>query len=173
MVSKLPSYILKNCTIYVPSNTQRPNRVGQCSEVTIPVIEKTMEGFRNAGMVKERMVSMGHEATTCEFKDTAFDPEHYRMYVSNGPEQRLIVYGYLEDEDGTEHEARFEMTGDFTKIDPGSWAPAQKAELSFEVTVHTGSLFIDNEEVLRFSDFEVALFGVVQNPGLVNALRLN
>lgn len=172
MTGRLPSFILKNCNIFVPSNTDRPNRVGQCSEVTVPVIEKTMEGFRNAGMVKERQVSMGHEATTAEFKDTAFDPGHYRMYVSNGPEQRLIIYGYLEDEDGTEHAGRWELTCDFTKIDPGTWGIAAKAENTFEITVHTGRLFMDDVEILRFSDWEFALYGVVQNPRLRDALRL-
>ena len=55
MANKLPAYILKDCTINVDGNT----RIGQCSEITLPVLEETMEDFRNAGMIKPREVAMG------------------------------------------------------------------------------------------------------------------
>jgi P2 family phage contractile tail tube protein len=167
MANKLPAYIIKDCTILANGD----NRIGQVSEITIPVLEKTTEEFRNGGMIKPRVVTMGLEAMTCMFKETAFDPGMIQLF-GIGRDEKLIARGYMQSEDGTEHAARFEMRADVTKVDPGAWATAQKAEAEYEVTVHEGALFIDDVEVLRFDDFSWSVGGVDQMPGRRSALAI-
>jgi len=169
MSNRLPAYILKDVTLVAADG----NRSGQTMEITIPVMEKTMEDFRNAGMLKPREVSMGYEVTTCSFKETAFDPEMLQLYgIGQGRASPLIAYGYMESEDGREHSTRFEMSVDVKKIDAGSWSPASKAETEYEVTVHSGVLYVDDAEVFAFDDFSMRIGGVEQRPGRRDALRL-
>lgn len=167
MPSKLPAYVLKDVSLLAAGD----NRIGQVSEITIPVMSKTTEEFRNAGMIKPRMVTMGYEATSCSFKETAFDPDMLQLF-GIGRDDKLIALGYMESEDGTEHAVRFEMRADVTEVNAGSWATAQKAETTYEVTVHEGALFIDDVEIYAFTDFEVRVGGQVQMPGRSAALSL-
>jgi len=169
MANNLPAYILKDASLVAADG----NRIGQAMEITIPVLEKTMEEFRNAGMIKPREVTMGHEVTTCTFKETAFDPDMLRLYgLAPGATHPMIALGYLESEDGREHAARFEMEAEVKKIDAGAWAPASKAETEYEVTVHSGALFVDDAEIIAFDDFTYRVGGVEQHPGRRAALRL-
>jgi len=168
-MANLPAYILKDTTLVAADG----NRIGQAMEITIPVMEKTTEEFRNAGMIKPREVTMGHEVTTCTLKETAFDPDMLHLYgLAPGDTHPIIALGYLESEDGREHEARFEMEAEVKKIDAGAWSPASKAETEFEVTVHSGALFIDDQEILAFDDFSYRVNGQVQHPGRADALRM-
>ena len=169
MANRLPAYVLKDCTLVAADG----NRIGQTMEITIPVMEKTMEEFRNAGMIKPREISMGYEVTTCSFKETSFDPDMLRLYnMETNPDNPIIAYGYLEHEDGSEHSTRFEMSVRLKKIDAGTWAPASKAETEYEVTVHSGALYIDDQEIFSFDDFGFRVGGVEQRPGRRDALRL-
>lgn len=169
--TSLPAYILCDCTLV----TATGNRIGQVSEITIPVLEKTMEEIRNAGMIKPREVTMGWEVMTCAFKETAFDPDMLALFDINA-DSKIIARGYLRSEDGTEHAARFEMFADVKKIDAGSWATASKAEAEYEVTVHSGTLFVStggaDREILDFDDFSIRVNGVEQMPGRRGALGL-
>lgn len=167
MPNKLPSFILKDCTLLAAGD----NRIGQVSEITIPVMAKTMEEFRNAGMIKPRMVTMGFEATSCSFKETAFDPDMLQLF-GIGRDDKLIALGYMESEDGTQHAVRFEMRADVTEVNAGSWATAQKAETTYEVTVHEGALFVDDAEIYAFTDFEMRVGGQTQMAGRAGALAL-
>lgn len=168
MASRKPAYILKNCSLGINGDV----RIGQCMSITIPVLERTMEEFRNAGMIKPREVAMGYEVTTATFTETAFDPAVMRLYgITGGQNRNIIAYGYLESEDGREHEARFEMVADFKKADGGDWSPGEKAETEYEITVHEGRLVIDGDEVYAYDDFGITIGGVRQQPGLAAALR--
>lgn len=169
MADRRPSFIIKDCSL----NLDGTQRIGQCASITIPVPEKTVETFRNAGMVKPREVMMGYEATTASFTETAFDPAAIRLFgVTPGRNRNIIAYGYAEDEDGTEHGARFEMVAELKKIDAGGWTPGDKSETEYDIAVHEGRLFIDDEEIFAFNDFEVSVGGVVQQPGRRTFLRL-
>lgn len=168
-MSNIPAFVIKDCTFLADAT----NRIGQCSKITIPVLEKTMEEFRNAGMIKPREVPMGFETTTCQFEETAFDPQMLKLF-DMGADELMIARGYMQSEDGTEHAARFEMYAEVKKIDAGDWSPASKATTNYDVTVHRGTLYIEtngqDEEVFRFTDHEMAIGGVVQNPGRARAL---
>ena len=168
MANKLPGYILYDCNLAAGA---AGNRVGQVSEITIPIMGKTMDEFRNAGMIKPREISLGYEATSASFKETAFDPAMLALFAI-GAASSLIAYGAMRSEDGTEHAARFEMVCDVKSVDPGGWSPASKAEVSYEVAVHSGVLFVDDEEIYAFDDFSVRVRGVEQTPGRRRALRL-
>lgn len=167
---RTPSFILKDATLAVGDVG---NRVGQVSEITIPVMAKTMEEFRNGGMIKPREVAMGLEATTCSFQETAFDPDMLALFgIGAGGNQNLIAYGYLESESGAEHAARFEMVCTVKSVDGGSWSPASRSTTTYEVAVHSGALIVDDEEVYSFDDFGYRVRGVEQRPGRRSALRL-
>lgn len=169
MTSRLPAYILTDMTL---AAGDAGNRIGQVSQITIPVMGKTMEDFRNGGMIKPRQVAMGFEATTAQFTETALDPAALTLF-GIGNASSVIAYGAMRSEDGTEHDVRFEMVCDVTGVDPGAWSPATKAEVTYNLTVHSGILFIDNDEVFAFDDFSVRIRGVEQMPGRRRALRLD
>ena len=169
MANKLPAYVIKGVTL---AAGDAGNRIGQCNEITIPVMGKTMEDFRNAGMIKPRQIMMGFEATTTSFRETSFDPDMIELF-GVGKGSPIIAYGYMESEDGTQHAARFEMECDVTQIDAGSWADAQKAEIGYDLTVHSGVLFIDDEEIIAFDDFSYRVRGQEQMAGRRAALRLD
>ena len=170
-MAMLPAYILKDATIVANDR----NRIGQANEITIPVLEKTTEEMRNAGMLKPREVFMGYEATRASFKETAFDPAMIAL-LGVGQNDKFIARGYLQSEDGTEHAARFEFFGDVLKMDPGSWEPGSRAETEYEITVHSGTLFVETngaeQEVFAFDDFSVRVMGTEQMPGRRRALGL-
>lgn len=171
MASKRPAYILRDCNLGIAGVPG--TRVGQVSEITLPVLEKKMESIRNAGMIKPRMVELGLVETGLSMKETAIDPEMLSRFAGNGPDESIIAYGYLKSESGAEHEARFEMRCDFTKIDFGAWKLGEIAPVDFATTVHSGRLVMDETEIIAFDDFEWSVGGVVQNPGRRRALRLS
>ena len=168
---QLPAFILKDATIVANDR----NRIGQASEIVIPVLEKTTEEARNAGMIKAREVFMGYEATRASFIETAFDPAMIAL-LGVGQNDKFIARGYLQSEDGTEHAARFEFFGDVLRMDPGTWQPGNRAQAEYEITVHSGSLFIETNgadvEVFAFDDFSVRVMGREQMPGRRRALGL-
>ncbi|SHE79402.1 hypothetical protein SAMN05444339_10281 [Loktanella atrilutea] len=169
MAKKLPAYVIKDVSLFAPGAPG--SRIGQCSEITIPVLEKTMESFRNAGMIKPIEIAMGYETTECSFTETSFDPDMLKLF-GIGAASSMVAYGYMADEDGTEHSCRFQMVGDVKKIDAGSWASGTKGEHSYDMTVHSGTLFIDDQEIIRFTPHRFWVGGVEQFPGRANALRL-
>lgn len=170
-MARLPAYILRDCTIVANDR----NRIGQATEITIPVLEKTTEEMRNAGMIKPREVFMGYEATRASFKETAFDPAMIEL-LGVGKNDKFIARGYLQSEDGTEHAARFEFFGDVLKMDAGSWQTGSRAETEYEITVHSGTLFVETngaeQEILAFDDFSVRVMGTEQMPGRRRALGM-
>lgn len=169
MATKLPGFILKDCNL----NVNGSDRIGQCSEITLPVLEEVMEEFRNAGMIKAREVAMGYEMTEAAFKEPAFDPAVMLLFgAASGTNKNIIAYGYLESEDGTEHSARCEMVCRIKKNDAGSWATGEKAESEYSIAVHAYKLFVDNTEIYALDDFDIAIGGVTQRPGRRSALRL-
>lgn len=169
-MAKLPGFVLKDVSLAVGSVG---NRIGQVSEITIPVMAKTTEEFRNAGMIKPREIALGLEATACQFQETAFDPAMLKLFgIGSRGTHNIVAYGYLESENGREHAARFEMACMIKSVDAGAWSPATKGSTTYEVAVHSGVLFIDDEEVYAFDDFGYRVGGVEQQPGRRAALRL-
>lgn len=166
--NRKPAYILKNCNLVVAGE----NRIGQCASITIPVLERAMEEFRNAGMIKPREVAMGYNATTCTFRETALDPAVLTLFGIATGNHPIIAYGYLEDEQGTERSARFEMVADFKNLNGGDWSPGEKSEPEYELAVHEGRLIVDDEELYAFDDFSITIKGKRQQAGMYTALRM-
>lgn len=169
-MSNLPAYVLRDCTVFVDAESQ----IGQTDEIVLPVLEVKTEEMRNGGMIKPRLVHMGYNATGASFKFTSFDPVLISLFgLGAGKAIPIIVYGYLQDEDGTEHEGRAEMSGFFTKNDAGTWKVGDVASDSTEFTVHDYRLFMDDEEILAVSDFDVSRNGVSERPARRSALRFD
>jgi len=165
MASELPRYILRNCTIFA----DRVNKIGQASEITIPVPARTTADVRNAGMVKPRKVGLGFEALELSFKMTAFDPQTIKLFAING-EKDFMVTGALVDEDDTIHSAAVFMRGTLTKPDAGAWKPGDLASTDYTVDVSYLKLEIDGEQLLEIDDFEVVVGNQSQTGGIRAAL---
>ena len=170
MANRTPSFVLKDITL---AAGDAGNRIGQVSEITIPVVAKTTEEFRNGGMIKPREVAMGFETTTCSFSETSFDPDMLALFGIGEGTHDIIAYGYLESEDGSEHSARFEMSAMMKSADAGAWSVASQSTTSYELAVHAGRLFVDDREIYAFDDFGFRVNGVEQRPGRRTALRLD
>lgn len=170
MAKRLPAYILRDCSLAIEGDV----RIGQCAEITLPKLAEQNEEMRNAGMIKPREVWLGFEKTEASFKETAFDPAVMKLYgVAGGADKTVIAYGYLMDEDGAEHAARLEMTCRIKVMDFGDWAAGEKAENQYELAVHSGQLFVDDEDIYAFSDFNASVGGQELMPGRADALRLS
>lgn len=170
MASNLPSYILRDCTLFVDKESQ----IGQTDEITIPVLEVKTEEMRNGGMIKPREIHLGYNATSASFKFTSFDPALIALFgLEAGSEIPIIAYGYFQDEDGTTHSGRAEMRGFFKKFDAGSWKAGDVASSETEFTAHSYRIFMDDEEILSVDDFDISRNGVSERPGRRQALRLD
>ncbi|TFF20827.1 phage tail protein [Jiella endophytica] len=168
MASRKPAFIMKNCSLSIEGDV----RIGQCKQITIPVLERKMEEFRNNGMIKPREVTMGYEVTRTTFTETAFDPDVISLFgLINGHNRNIVAYGYLESEDGREHGAQYEMVADFIKQDFGDWEAGEQAEAEYELTVHSGRLVVDGRELYAYDDLDVTIGGVRQQPFKATALR--
>ena len=165
-----PAFVLKNVTV----NMAGVNQIGQMAQLTLPAPEASTEEFRNAGMVKPRLVRMGYEAQSFSVELSSFDPAILEL-MGNGPHD-LIARGYAESEDGTQHSYRCLMVAEATSISPGDHAPASKASLTTEFTVHEQTLICETDgqdrEVWHLTDTEVRIGGKVQNAGMSRALGL-
>lgn len=167
-MSNLPAYILKDVSLFV----DKESKIGQMDEFTIPVLEVEDEKIRNSGMIKPRSINMGYKETEFSLKSTAFDPQLLLLFgFAPGVEKPIIAYGYLQDEDGTEHTARCEMLGYFKKFDPGKWKTGESAHLDGDYCVNSYRLFIDDELIAEVDDFDVLIGGVSATPGRKEALR--
>jgi P2 family phage contractile tail tube protein len=162
MAKELPCYILRNCTVFA----DRVNKIGQASEITIPVPARVTADVRNAGMIKPRKVGLGFEALGFSFKMTAFDPQTIKLFAVSG-EKDFMVTGALVDEDDTVHSAVVFMRGTLTKPDSGAWKPGDLAETDYAVDVNYLKIEVDGEQLLEMDDFEV----VVGNASQTGAIR--
>ena len=169
-MAKKPAYIIKDCSIAVEGDV----RIGQAKTMTIPVIERKVEEMRNAGMIKPREVAMGYEKLEASFTETAFDPAVMSLYgVHPNRDQNVIIYGYLESEDGTEHAARAECVVMFKSLNAGDWAPGEAAETEYQLAVHEVRLFVDDDLIYEMDDYGASFNGVREQPGRTAALRLS
>ncbi|MEP1930754.1 MAG: phage major tail tube protein [Roseibium sp.] len=166
-MSELPAYILRDCTIFV----DKESKIGQCSEITLPVPEKKQEEVRNAGMIKPRRVSLGYEALELAFKMTSFDPQVIKLFgLAPGIEKQFMATGALVDEDGTVHSAVITMNGDLTKPDAGRWKTGELSENDYMVNVNSYKLEVEGEVLLEMDDFDISSGGVSQQAAIRNAL---
>ena len=169
-MSNLPAYILKDCSLFVDAES----KIGQTEEIVLPTMEVKTEEFRNGGMVKPREVHMGYAVTQASFKLSAYDPHVLGLFgIAPGAEKPIIAYGYLQDEDGTEHAARCEMRGYIKKADAGTWKTGDKAALDNEFAVNSYRLFIDDTLIAEVDDFDVVINGVSATPNRKDILRFS
>lgn len=168
-MSEMPGYILRNCTIFV----DRISKVGQASEITLPVPEETVEEVRNAGMVMPIEVKLGYQKLEMGFKMTAFDPQTLVLFgLKPGVVKEFMATGALVDEDGTVHSAVAYMRGFLKKPDGGSWKPGEKSESDYAVSIRSYKLEIDGAPIIEMNPFEVKIGGVSQTKDIRSALLL-
>ncbi len=168
-MSEMPKYILRNCTIFV----DRISKVGQASEMTLPVPEETVEDIRNAGMVMPIEVKLGYEKLEMSFKMTAFDPQTLLLFgLRPGVIKEFMVTGALVDEDGTTHSAVAYVRGFLKKPEADSWKPGEKSESDYTVSVRSYKLEIDGNPIIEMDPFEVKIGGVSQTKDIRSALLL-
>ena len=164
-----PALILRNCALWANEDI----KVGQFSEVAISLPKEKKEGFRNGGMIKERMVPLGYEHDDLEFTLTAFDPATIRLLTGKpGTEHAFMVTGALVDEDGTTTNATYEMRGRLVSADAQTWKPGDKAELKCAVTQHYARLEIGGSEIFEIDDFNYSVGGTSQTGDIRAALLI-
>ena len=165
--SDMPRYLLRNCTIFV----DRVSKIGQASEMTLPVPTEKLEEMRNAGMVMPIDVMMGYEKPEASFKMSGFDPQVIKLFgLAVGVEKEFMVTGALAHEDGTILNATAYIRGRLNKHDPGSWKPGDMAENDFGITFRYYRLEVGGETLVEMDPFEVKIGGTSQTSGLRAAL---
>jgi P2 family phage contractile tail tube protein len=165
--SDMPRFILRNCTIFA----DRISKIGQASEITLPVPTEKMEEMRTAGMVMPIDIPMGYEKPEMSFKMPSFDPTVIKLFgLAIGAEKEFMATGALAHEDGTIINATAYLTGRLIKHDPGSWKPGEAGESDYGIAFRYYRLEVGGETLLEMTPFEVKVGGVSQTSGIRAAL---
>lgn len=169
-MSDLPRYILRNCNIFV----DRVSKVGQASEIELPVPKEKLEELRNAGMVMPIEIQLGYEKLEMSFKMTAFDPQVLKLFgLAPGAVKEFMATGALVDEDGTTHSAVAYIRGRLTESKADNWKPGdKKSENDYKVAVRYYKLEIDGEPIMEMDPFNVSIGGVSQTDAIRRALLI-
>jgi P2 family phage contractile tail tube protein len=165
--SDMPRYILRNCTIFA----DRISKIGQASEITLPVPTEKVEEMRNAGMVMPIDVPMGFEKPEASFKLTGFDPQVIQLFgLEVGQEREFMATGALAHEDGTILNATAYIRGRLIKNDHGTWKPGEVGENDFQITLRYYKLEVDGRTLIEMTPFDVSIGGVSQTAAIRSAL---
>lgn len=165
--SDMPRYIMRNCNIFA----DRVSKIGQASEITLPVPTEKMEEIRNAGMVMPIDVPMGYEKPEASFKLTAFDPQVITLFgLAVGQEREFMATGALVHEDGTVVNATAYIRGRLMKNDHGAWKPGDPGENDHSITLRYYRLEVGGRELIEMTPFEVSIGGVSQTDSIRAAL---
>lgn len=166
-MSDMPRYILRNCSIFA----DRVSKIGQASEITLPVPAEKMEELRNAGMVLPIDIPMGYEKLESSFKMTGFDPQVIKLFgLAVGQEREFMVTGALAHEDGTIVNATAYIRGRLNKGSPGTWKPGEVGENEYSITLRYYRLEVGGDTLIEMDPFGVSIGGVSQTAEIRAAL---
>jgi P2 family phage contractile tail tube protein len=165
--SNMPRYILRDCSIFA----DRVSKIGQASEITLPVPTEKVEELRNAGMVMPIDIPMGYEKAESSFKLTGFDPQVITLFgLAVGTEREFMVTGALAHEDGTIINATAYIRGRLIKNDHGNWKTGEVGENEFSITLRYYRLEVDGNTLIEMTPFDVSIGGVSQTSAIRAAL---
>lgn len=165
--SEMPRYVLRNCNIFV----DRVSKIGQASEITLPVPAEKVEEMRNAGMVMPIDIPMGYEKLETSFKLTAFDPQVITLFgLAIGVEKEFMITGSLAHEDGTVVNATAYIRGRLIKSDHGSWKAGEVGENDFQITMRYYRLEVEGSTLIEADPFNVSIGGASQTDAIRAAL---
>ena len=166
-MSNMPRYILRDCTIFAA----RVSKIGQASEITLPVPTEKVEELRNAGMVMPIDIPMGYEKMESSFKLTGFDPQTIKLFgLAVGVEREFMVTGALAHEDGTIVNATAYIRGRLIKNDHGPWKTGEIGENEHSITLRYYRLEVGGETLIEATPFDVSIGGVSQTAAIRAAL---
>jgi P2 family phage contractile tail tube protein len=163
-MSDMPRYILRDCTIFA----DRVSKIGQASEISLPVPTEKMDELRNAGMVMPIDIPLGYEKIESSFKLTGFDPQVIMLFgLAVGQEREFMVTGALAHEDGTVVNATAYIRGRLNKNDHGTWKTGEIGENDFSITLRYYRLEVEGNTLIEMDPFSVSIGGQSQT----NAVR--
>lgn len=166
-MSDMPRYLLRDCTIFA----DRVSKIGQASEISLPVPTEKVEELRNAGMVMPIDVPMGYEKPEASFKLTGFDPQVIKLFgLAVGEEREFMITGALAHEDGTVINATAYIRGRLIKNDHGTWKTGEVGENEFSIAVRYYKLEVDGQQLIEMTPFGVSIGGVSQTDRIRSAL---
>lgn len=166
-MSDMPRYILRNCTIFA----NRISKLGQASEISLPVPTEKLEELRNAGMVMPIDVPMGYEKLEMSFKLTGFDPQVITLFgLAVGKETEFMATGALAHEDGTVINATAYIRGRLMSNDHGTWKPGEAGENDHSISLRYYRLEVEGRTLIEADPFDVSIGGISQTGGIRAAL---
>lgn len=170
MATSLPGYLLRNCTAFVDG----VSKLGQISNVTVPVPSAKVEELLNSGMIKPREVVLVYDKLEMGLKLPGVDPQVWKLFgLKPGVEKQILVTGALTSEDGTTVNASLTVRGFFKAVNGGDWKPGALGENDHNFAVHYYKLEIAGEPILEVDDFDVIVGGESQMGDMRQALLLN
>jgi P2 family phage contractile tail tube protein len=166
-MSDMPRYILRNCSIFV----DRVSKIGQASQISLPVPTEKMSEMRNAGMIMPIDVPMGFEKLEASFNLTAFDPQVITQFgLAVGAEREFMVTGALAHEDGTVVNATGYIRGRLTRNEHGAWQAGEVGENSHSISIRYYKLEVAGRVLIEMDAFSVNIGGVNQTAAIRAAL---
>ncbi len=166
-MSDMPRYILRNCTFFA----DRVSKIGQASEMALPVPAEKVEELRNAGMVMPIDIPMGYEKMEAGVKLSGFDPQMIVLFgLEIGAEREYMATGALGHEDGTVVNATAYIRGRLIKNDHGTWKPGEMSENDFSITCRYYKLEVEGRSLIEMTPFEVIVGGTSRTQSIRSAL---
>lgn len=169
MATNLPSWLMRNCTAFVDG----VSKLGQISEIIIPVPAAKVEELRNTGMIRPREIHLGYEKMDMSLKLPGMDPQVWKLFgLKPGVDQQILVTGALVSEDGSTVNASLTVRGFFKSANGGGWKPGTLGENDHGFAVNYYKLEIAGESILEVDDFDVVVGGESQMSDIRQALLL-
>lgn len=120
-------FILRNFAIHLDGTP----KFGEGSECTIPTLELQTEEYRGGGMDIPILVDLGMKVLEISFKMFSVDNQSYTLFgLGPGQQVPLTLRGHLVGENGNDRAVIVNTRTMLTRIEPGSWTPGGKAEMT-------------------------------------------
>jgi P2 family phage contractile tail tube protein len=166
-MKRTPSYLFRAMDVMVAGD----DKIGQVAEFEIPEIKHKTEKVWNAGMIKEREITLGHEVGNTTFKMTAYDPATLSLYgIGIGPDTEIVLTKALADEDGVMHRAFIRARGHLSMLKSDKVEMGKKHSSDYEFTTNYLYVEVDGTAILEVDDFTLRVNGNDLYAGINQAL---
>lgn len=125
--------------------------VGEVGEVTLPVLERTMEDWRGGGMNGPVKTDHGQEALSMEWTCGGLMDDALRQYgiTTHDGVQLRFAGAYQRDDSGDVDAVEVVARGRHSKIDPGNAKPGEGTEFKVTSELSYYKLSINGEPLIE------------------------
>lgn len=139
--------IIKNMNLFVAGK----GFAGKVTEVTPPKLALLMDEHKAGGMDAAVDIEMGMEKLEASFIIIDYNKDVLKLWgVADGSTIPFVFRGVCKSDDGTVTPIILNMRGKLKDIDRGTWKPAEKAPLTFNMSLEYYKETVGGEVIYEF-----------------------